>query len=53
METYYKAYKISLKNGKAPTTVDLEEEDGDKATLPVGQRATKPRQAIPNVMPLL
>jgi hypothetical protein len=26
----YASYKKSLKNGKAPVTVDMEEEDGDK-----------------------
>jgi hypothetical protein len=40
----YKAYKKTLKNGKAPATVDIEDEDGDKVTLPVGEGATRPRQ---------
>jgi hypothetical protein len=30
----YASYKKSLKNGKAPATIDLEDEDGDKGTLP-------------------
>jgi hypothetical protein len=30
----YASYKKSLKHGKAPTIIDLEEEDGDKGTLP-------------------
>jgi hypothetical protein len=37
----YAAYKKSLKNGKAPATVDLEEEDGDKGTLPRRRRGHK------------
>jgi hypothetical protein len=30
----YASYKKSLKNGKAPASIDLEDEDGDKGTLP-------------------
>jgi hypothetical protein len=37
----YAAYKKSLKNGKAPATVDLEKEDGDKGTLPHTPRGHK------------
>jgi hypothetical protein len=31
----YAAYKKRLKNGKAPATVNLEEGDGYKGTLPL------------------
>jgi hypothetical protein len=41
----YASYKKSLKNGKAQATVDLEEEDGDKGTLPHRPRGHK---ATPN-----
>jgi hypothetical protein len=37
----YASYKKSLKNGKAPAIVDLEEEDGDKGTLPRRPRGHK------------
>jgi hypothetical protein len=37
----YKAYKKSLRIGKAPATVDLEEEDGEKGTLPRRPRGHK------------
>jgi hypothetical protein len=37
----YKAYKKTLKNGKAPTTVNIEDEDGDKVTLPRSPRVHK------------
>jgi hypothetical protein len=37
----YASYNKSLKNGKAPITVDLEEEDGDKGTLPRQPRGHK------------
>jgi hypothetical protein len=30
----YASYRKSLKNGNTPATVDLEEEDGNKVTLP-------------------
>jgi hypothetical protein len=39
----YKSFKKSLKNGKAPASVDVEEEDDDKPTLPKrswGHKAT-------------
>jgi hypothetical protein len=39
----YKSFKKTLKNGKAPATVDIEDEDGDKTTLPVVQGDTRPR----------
>jgi hypothetical protein len=38
----YASYRKSLKNDKAPATVDLEEEDGGKGTPPVDQVATRP-----------
>jgi hypothetical protein len=37
----YKAYKKSLKNGKGPATINLEEEYGDKGTLPHRPRGHK------------
>jgi hypothetical protein len=37
----YASYKTSLKNGKALATVDLEDEDGDKGTLPHRLRGHK------------
>jgi hypothetical protein len=37
----YASYKRSLKNGKAPAIVDLEEEDGGKGTLPRRPRGHK------------
>jgi hypothetical protein len=37
----YQAYKKSLKDGKASATVDLEEEDCDKGTLPCRPRGHK------------
>jgi hypothetical protein len=40
----YASYKKSLNNGKATATIDLEEEDGNKGTLPLrprGHKATK------------
>jgi hypothetical protein len=37
----YASYKKSLKNGKAPATVDLEEEDGGKGNLPCRPRGHK------------
>jgi hypothetical protein len=37
----YSSYKKFLKNGKAPATVDLEEEAGDKGTLPHRPRGHK------------
>jgi FtsZ-binding cell division protein ZapB len=44
LETYqltYASYKKSLKNGKASATVDIEEEHGDKDTLPRRPRGHK------------
>jgi hypothetical protein len=46
----YASYKKSVKTGKAPATVDLEEEDGDKDTLPIWLRGQKPQRAISNMM---
>jgi hypothetical protein len=37
----YKSFKKSLKNGKAPASVDVEEEDDDKPTLPKRPRGHK------------
>jgi hypothetical protein len=39
----YKSFKKSLKSGKAPASMDIEEEDDDKPTLsnrPRGHKAT-------------
>jgi hypothetical protein len=37
----YKSFKKTLKNGQAPASVDVEEEDDDKPTLPKGPRGHK------------
>jgi hypothetical protein len=37
----YKSFKKALKNGKAPASVDVEEEDDDKPTLPKRPRGHK------------
>jgi hypothetical protein len=37
----YKSFKKTLKNGKAPATVDIEDEDGDQTTLPRRPRGHK------------
>jgi hypothetical protein len=36
-----KSFKKTLKNGKAPATMDMEDEDGDKTTLPHHPRGHK------------
>jgi hypothetical protein len=37
----YKSFKKTLKNGKMPATMDIEDEDGDKTTLPRRLRGHK------------
>jgi hypothetical protein len=37
----YKSFKKTLKNGKAPATMDIEDDDNDKATLPRRPRGHK------------